>query len=406
MLITSFFLEFCYNKDGDIMAKKKKKKLIKIKKTPFILLIVLLLIIGLFIHFNSKTYLFYKAYNKSISLKLEIYKEFKNKYYPYIDNKYLLETNTVFNYNENKNKINGKIYIDDSDNYFDLDIKQNEEEQKITIINKDNKTYYKYNDSFYYINNPSSQSLSDKEISTIISKYFKKYIRNGSISKKKETIKYDKEYKTTKLTLKLSNRDLYNYLLDVLRDKKIKKGVNTKDFIKKIEDKKKKEKYIKDYFEYSIYLYKGEPILEKYEFENHKNIISVFKNKNYKHIIFKLDGSKKDSYIIINNNKVDLFFDGYFYGKGNITDKGFEIVFTDYNKKEIGSILYDIEKEKNIYDISFKMYTNLDSLKLNIEINNKIDNSKSIPSIDLDNAKSINELSEKDIELFRSLLTN
>ena len=52
------------------------------------------------------------------------------------------------------------------------------------------------------------------------------------------------------------------------------------------------------------------------------------------------------------------------------------------------------------------MYTNLDSLKLNIEINNKIDNSKSIPSIDLDNAKSINELSEKDIELFRSLLTN
>ena len=207
MLITSFFLDFCYNKNGDIMAKKKKKKLIKIKKTPFILLIVLLLIIGLFIHFNSKTYLFYKAYNKSISLKLEIYKEFKNKYYPYIDNKYLLETNTVFDYNENKNKINGKIYIDGSDNYFDLDIKQNEEEQKITIINKDNKTYYKYNDSFYYINNPSSQSLSDKEISTIISKYFKKYIRNGSISKKKETIKYDKEYKKTKLTLKLYNRD-------------------------------------------------------------------------------------------------------------------------------------------------------------------------------------------------------
>ena len=100
------------------MAKKKKKRRVKIKKVPIILVIILFIIIGLFIHFNSKTYLFTKAYNKSINMKLESYKESKSKYFPYADGKYLLETNTIFNYNEEKETINGKIYVDGSNNYF------------------------------------------------------------------------------------------------------------------------------------------------------------------------------------------------------------------------------------------------------------------------------------------------
>ena len=388
------------------MAKKKKKRRVKIKKAPIILVIILLIIIGLFIHFNSKTYLFTKAYNKSINMKLESYKESKSKYFPYADGKYLLETNTIFNYNEEKETINGKIYVDGSNNYFDLDIKQNEDEMKFSIINKDNKSYYKIKDEFYYINNPASEEISEKKVKDIISSYFKKYIKKGSISKKKVTINYDKAYKTKKYTLKLSNKDFYNYLLDILNDKKISKAFDTKKYIKKIEELKKKEKTIRNSFEYSIYLYKDTPILEEYVFGKDKSSISIFNKDEYKHIKFKNKDSKKESYIIIKNNKIDLFINDYMYGKGTITDNTIDITFTDYDKKEIGNLSYKIENDNNYYNIIFKMNTNLDSLKLNIDVNNKIDTSKSIPSLDLKNAKSITSASSEDLEMFKELLTN
>ena len=398
-------MEFCYNKIGDIMSKKKKKKLLKIKKGPIIFLIILIIIIILLIHFSSKVYVFTKAYNKMANLHLESYKEIKNKYSPYSDGKYLLETDTIFDYNDNKNKVNGKIYIDGSDNYFDLDITKNEQKDHFSIINKDNKTYYKLEDSFIYTDNPNNEIISDKKISIIISKYFKKYIKKGTITKKKETIKYDKEYKTSKLTLKLSNKDYYNLLLDIMNDNTICKMYNNKSTIKEIENKKKKEKYTKDYFEYSIHMYKGNPILEEYNFPKENERISIFTNKDYKHIIFKMKDSKKDSYIIIKDNKIDLFIDQYFYGKGTITDNEIKVTFTDYNKKEIGSLSYTIEKKDDDYVVSFKMKTDLDSLKLNIDINNKIDTNKSIPSLDLKNAKSINELGEEGIKLYKELLS-
>jgi hypothetical protein len=50
------------------------------------------------------------------------------------------------------------------------------------------------------------------------------------------------------------------------------------------------------------------------------------------------------------------------------------------------------------------MNTNLESLKLNIESNNKIDTNKSIPSIDLKSAKSINEASKEELEAFLELV--
>ena len=62
------------------MAKKKKKRLLKIKKTPIVLLLLLVIIIGVILHFNSKTYLFYKAFNKSINLTLISIKDILRTY--------------------------------------------------------------------------------------------------------------------------------------------------------------------------------------------------------------------------------------------------------------------------------------------------------------------------------------
>ena len=388
------------------MAKKKKKKKFKIKKAPLIVVIILLIIIGLFMHFNSKTYLFTKAYNKTIDMKMESYKELKNKFFPYVDDKYMVETDTTFNYNENNNKIDGKIYLDGSNNYFDLTIKQNDEEKKFSIINKDNKTYYKVKDEYYYINNSNSFELSENEVKDTVSKYFKKYIKKGSLSKKKETVKYDKTYKTKKLTLKLSNKEYYNFLLDVLNDKNIKKAFNTDKYIKDIEKKKKEEKTIKNYFKYSIYTYKGKPILEEYEIDDNKLEVSIFNNNNYKHIKIKTEDNKKGSYIIIKDNKIDLFFEDYMYGEGTITDNSIDIKFTDYDKNEIGNLSYKIEKNGKKYIITFKMKTNLNSLKLNIDVNNIVDTNKSIPSLDLKDAKSITNASSEDLEKLRELLSN
>lgn len=386
------------------MAKKKKKKKVKIKKLPLIFLLVLIIIIGLFMHFTSSKYLFTKAYNKSMNMKEESWKEFKSKYIPFIDSNYYLETNTIFDYNENKNKITGKIYLEDSDNYFDLNIVQNNVEKNLAIINKDDKVYYRLKDSFYYVENTNKVD-SDVDLSKTVNNYFKKYIKKAKLSKSKETIEYDTKYKTKKLTMKLTNKEFYNFELEVLRDKNIKNQLtNSKDYIKKIEDQKNKEKTINNYFEYSIYTYKGTPILEEYKIKDSFEI-SIFNFNDYKHIKYKKKDSKKESYIIVKDNKIDLFIDEYFYGKGTIKDDSIEITFTDYDGVEIGNLLYSIENDNNIYNVIFKMTSNLESLKLNIDVNNKIDTNKSIPSIDLKNAKSISEASKEELETFMELVS-
>ena len=151
------------------MAKKKKKKKFKVKVIPVLVLLFVVAIILSFMHYNSKTYLFNKAFNKSIKIKEEMYKESKSKYSPYGDGKYYLETNTTFNYNDNKNKIFGKIYIDGNDNYYDLDINKNGQSRQIIFINKDEKSYYKLKDTV--------SSLSLAFLTTIVSP-------NLSLSKK------------------------------------------------------------------------------------------------------------------------------------------------------------------------------------------------------------------------------
>ena len=396
---------------------KRKKKRVRIKKLPIFIFVVLVIILIVFFVTHTSKYLFYKNLDKSLNNYYDFYLDIEEKYTPFSSSdNYLIETDSSMKYDNKLTKYKGNLYFSNNDNYISLNINKDNQDYNLDILSKDKKLYFKADKTYYY---QDYYSVNLDDYKSLLELYIKKIKINtykNDFSKSKETIEYNnKKYKTKKITLSINEEEYYNinidYLESIINDRSLlevysnMKDIN-KDQIKLLIDsyknKLKSSDKSKIVYKYSIYLYKGKPILN--EFDNIDSKYEIFKYKDY--VSFKYIEDNSESYITLNSGEISLFLDGLFYGKGKYTDNEINLNLTDYNKSNIGSFYYKITPKGKNYSNSININIDLDSLKLDISSKNKIELDKEIPKVDISKAKSMSEITDNDKKLLGTILNN
>ena len=394
------------------MTKKRRRKL---KKGPvFILLIILLLIIGFsfrFVYINTSKYLFFKGVRTSKEDLLNIYDSLKTSYFPYLRSNYYNNTNTIVELEtkELKSSINfkGDVYLTDTSNYFDLLINANNSEYGLELLTKDNKVYYKIDDSKYYYTDYSEDNNFDDNIYFDILKKFYDSIdeetSNSDFSKQDIEISInDKNYSTKKISLNI-NQDLYDDIIESFIKKISKEDtyINALLYISDYQDKNDmfsslRSFKIKDSLTYSVYLYKSNGI--RHEIDEYKLFYTFVDN------CFEIN--KNNSYIKIADNKISLFIEGMLYGNGKYDDKSFLVDFVDYSNDSLGKLAYSISNKNKQYIYDLDLSINLELIKYNIKSNSKIELNKKVPSIDLNNSVTDENMSSNDKKVLDEMLAH
>lgn len=405
------------------MANRKRRR--KLKKGPVIgLLLILLLLILLLIfliYTNTNKYLFFKGISKTSENIIDSYNTFIDSYIPYINEDYYNNTDTSMRIDtEDLNKdinLKGDIYLTDKSNYFNLDVDVNKSKYELELLTKDNKLYYTIDNSRYYYMDYESNSFANNysNLFEILIKAIKDNVSNSDFDKTKEDIIVNsKNYNTKKITLVLAN-EKYHEVMKAFYEKV--KGsddlLNTLFSISSYETKEELINYIDTYIksdkktesnslEYSIYLYKSNPIMNQINFSDYE--VSYITSDDY--LEFNYYEEDSASYIKVFDNKIDLFINGIGYGNGKYDDNSFDVDFVDYDKKSLGSISYSIDKKSKNYSTKLDLLLELELIKLDIDSSNKINVNKAIPDIDISNSVISDNMTENDKKTLEELLSH
>jgi len=393
------------------MAKKRRRKL---KKGPiFILFLIILLITGFVVYYmytHTNKYLFFKGVSTSKDNLITIYDDLKENYVPYINSNYHNNTDTLVELETKELKssvsFKGDIFLTDTINYFDLLINANDSEYGLELLTKEDKLYFRIDDSKYYYTDYARDGLIDESKYFDIIKFFYEAIdeetSNGDFTKKDIELTIDsKNYDTKKISLSI-NQDLYDKIIDSFLKKIDKDEIYTNILLLLTNCDKKEDmiNYLKsfkvnDSINYSIYLYKSAVI--RHEIDEYK--LSYTSLDNY----FELN--KNNSYIKLNNNDISLFIEGILYGNGKYDDKSFNIDFTDYSDNSLGNIKYSISSENKKYLYNLDLSINLELIKYTIKSNNSVELNKKVSSIDLKDSIVKENMSSNDKNILGELLS-
>lgn len=411
------------------MAKKRRRKL-RLKKGPFlILLLIITSLIGLYYYTHTSKYLFFKGLNKSYDTLISDYETFIDNYLPYTNENYYNNTDTSLklqtaDLDENIN-FKGDIYLTDSDSYFDLDTKINDLSYDLNLLLRKKILYFKVDDSQFYSTPYEKSAIYNSDtfpkLMEIFIKSAKANMNNAKFSKSDEEIEVNgNKYKTQKITLNLTNKDYWkimkSFYENVKKNNKVTEyllGLGDYDDIDSLmkyidsqidvyEYKIANEKEKDAICNYSIYYYRSKPI--KNELILVDDITYHIAYYNYKKY-FELNYSENDqdnSYIKINDKKIDIFIDGLGYGSGTYDEDSINVEFTDYSKESLGHIKYLINDGE---EISLDLNIDLDGFDLSIISKNKIEIDKRIPSIDVSNSVTSDNMTSDDKESIQGVLS-
>lgn len=402
------------------MAKKRRRRR-RLKKGPVIVLfIVVLLLISsvIYIYTHTSKYLFFKGLNKTYSYIENL--SFIDTYMPYLESNYYNKTSSSFSVKTSELDTNitfkGDIYFKDKSNYYDLDINANGVNYGLELFNRDERLYYKIDDSKYYYTNYSDvNGFSIDGYYDLLSLLIGN-LKSGEFKKKDVELTINtKKYNTKKIMLILTDEEFKNMMNefhnDVIKDERLSYvymsliGFSTKeeliDYIDNYDIK-----FDQEVITYSIYLYKNKPIMN--EIENGidgNDRIGIITMDNYFEVRYTTLEDDM-SYLKIYDNTIDMFLDGIGYGKGKYTDNSFEIEFTDYDDKSLGQISYLIDKknsEKFIVNILIDI--NLSEISYKVDSINEIVLNKDIPKKDTTNSIAIDNIPENDKKTLSELLS-
>lgn len=412
------------------MAKKRRRRR-RLKKGP--VLILLLIVIGLIsfcifkIYISTSKYLFFKGLDKTYDNLNSHYSYLINNYVPYINNNYYNNTDTsiVVETSDIKDtiKFKGDIYLADS-YYFDLDVNANSVDYKLELLTRENKLYYKIDNSKYYymdfVNNSFSNTDSYSKLLSVLIDSLSDNI--GSSDLKKENYKVDinsKIYNTKKVTLNLTESKLKEVMISFYNEVKADEELlncllSSSRFIDKealidyiniaISGYEEELKNVSNdiYLTYSVYLYKSKPIKNEIILGDYQ--FAYIEHSDYIEFSYKETDSDY-SYIKFNNGNINIFIYGIGYGNGTYDDSSFNIEFVDYDKKSLGTVSYSIDNNNDKYNVSLLLNIDLELLDISLDSNSIIEVNKAIPDVDVSESEINSNMTENDVESLEKLLT-
>ena len=376
---------------------------------------------------HTDKYLFIKGIDKTYNNLISNYENINQKYFPYVNDDYYNKTNTNINVktgeiNENISLV-GDVYLTSKDNYLKLGLNIDKTKYDLEMLSKDDKLYYKIDDSNYYNTSFNNNTFSTDTIVSLIDvlkRAIKENISGASLKDSKEKITINnKKYNSKKITLnideKIYNKIMLSFLVDVKKDDELIKSLlsfsnyNSKEeLIKYIEDKinyydfaLKKSDDDKIISKVSIYLDGSNLLRTDIELNGKNNYeLSYINYENYFEMNYN-EGDEYNSYVRIFNKKIDIFIDGIGYGNGTYSDSSFNINFTNYEKDKIGYINYSYKNNKSDLDLSI----NLEGFNFLIKSDNEFTNIKSIPNIDIKDSKKMENMNSNSILITRNRLS-
>ena len=372
------------------MAKRKRRRRLK-KSVKLVFVLIILLVVGvMYLFTNSKKYLFFKGLTKSYDSIVGIVDTLSSNYVPYSNDSYYSKMNSSINVVtsevDSNIKLNGDVYLDASSNYFDLSIDANKTMYGLEMLSKENKLYFKVDDSKYYYTNFTNTTYTKEDYYNRLSDLIntlKDDVKSSDLTKEKTSVLIDgKKYNTKKLTLHI-DKELYDSIYESFNEEM---SLFDLDF--------DKDMYL------SIYLYKSKPIQidlnssgVKYSFVSYKEYFE-----------FDLITINSMSYIKFKSGNIDLFIDGIAKGNGKYNDQSFKIDFTDLNNNSIGNISYSINKNNNKYINKMSFDLDLSEVDIKLDLSNEITPSKDIPNINVNNSIIVDNITNQDEETISKLL--
>ncbi len=371
-----------------------------------IMLVIMLALLG------AVTYFYYFKKESSRELFLKNVSSFLNS------NINIEESNEVLNLLENGGTINLKpnIKIDiDNNNLFNIsgniklidDTKNQYMEGNITnnnqeivdfkTLNQDNKLYVMLNnifDTYHYTDIDTKEVNTEgiKKVKENVLNTLKNYFTEDKFLKEKTKVTVDNvSYDANKITLTLTEKDfglLVKTILENLKnDEEVIKSITTdsnnfkEQLEEKIDDIDLEELSNETFISYSIYLNKNE-LLEQIITLNEYTITITGKSSG--NITLKSNNTT----ILEGNYRKD-------YLKVNYKDENNNNITLTYKTNTISS-----KKEKDTIIITGTI--NNTNINLEIELDAEVDAQKTIPNIDLTNAKPFEELTEDETNRFYS----
>ena len=401
------------------MTKRRRRR--RLKKGPVIVLALILLSIfgGIYFYTHSKKYLFLKGLDKSYDQIIKVTSNFIDNYMPYTNSNYYNNINSSFKVTTSEIDATigfvGDVYMNDSSNYFDLNINTNGNEYGLNLLSKNNKLYFKIDDSKYYYTDFSNNNFSTDVYSELLEIFIdslKDNIKKSNLEKESSKVVVNsKNYDTKKITLHIDN-ELYSKIVKSFYSN-IKDNDDMLDVLLPLtnfSEKKELVNYLKsnnvslsnDIY-LSVYLYKSNLVKTELSYDSDQSI-SFISHDNY--LEFNTVVEDSTSYIKFDNSKIDLFIDGIGYGTGTYDNKSFKIDFTDYNKNSIGNISYSMNDHGNKYSNKITLNLDLTDININIDSSNEIEVDKKAPNINVNDSIIVDNISVKDQETLSELLTN
>lgn len=303
-----------------------------------------------------------------------------------------IDNNNLFN-------ISGNIkLIDDTKNqYMEGNITNNNQEiVDFKTLNQDNKLYVMLNnifDTYHYTDIDTKEVNTEgiKKVKENVLNTLKNYFTEDKFLKEKTKVTVDNvSYDANKITLTLTEKDfglLVKTILENLKnDEEVIKSITTdsnnfkEQLEEKIDDIDLEELSNETFISYSIYLNKNE-LLEQIITLNQYTITITGKSSG--NITLK----SNNTIILEGNYRKD-------YLKVNYKDENNNITLT-YKTNTISS-----KQEKDTIIITGTI--NNTNINLEIELDAEVDAQKTIPNIDLTNAKPFEELTEDETNRFYS----
>lgn len=300
--------------------------------------------------------------------------------------------------------VKGKLNINSIDNpinkerYYNIKLLNNNE-QIIDLkgLNKDNKLYFKLEDifdKFYYledvkyIKNVDTTKFINNIINTLNS-----YFNVDKFTMTKATIKVnDKEKKADKITLKLSERDIVDLSILII-DNIYKDNEALKTFVNdelSLEDIKENLLEVSKELKENIEIYETDDnyiynlYLKRYEIIMQEIIIDD--------VTLKLEGS--------DNGNISLLNDGKEILTGSYANNYLKLDIGEIEDKVLLHITFEDEITNNEiitnYNIIVSGKIEENEFKVSSTINTKMNNSNTLPNIDLSNAKLFNDITEEE----------
>ena len=304
-----------------------------------------------------------------------------------------IDNNNLFN-------ISGNIkLIDDTKNqYMEGNITNNNQEiVDFKTLNQDNKLYVMLNnifDTYHYTDIDTKEVNTEgiKKVKENVLNTLKNYFTEDKFLKEKTKVTVDNvSYDANKITLTLTEKDfglLVKTILENLKnDEEVIKSITTdsnnfkEQLEEKIDDIDLEELSNETFISYSIYLNKNE-LLEQIITLNEYTITITGKSSG--NITLKSNNTT----ILEGNYRKD-------YLKVNYKDENNNNITLTYKTNTISS-----KKEKDTIIITGTI--NNTNINLEIELDAEVDAQKTIPNIDLTNAKPFEELTEDETNRFYS----